>query len=160
MLIKKGFFGDKAGHNCKTPGKIMAEMRRKLGIFPLVIACWPNAADAQFSVCNQTFDVINVAIGQFETDSFVTSGWWTIGPNQCADVIDETLRARFVYVFAKDVFGRVVLSGTAAMCIAPDRFEIRGEKDCIVRGYIEARFHEVDTLRSERWQLFIYPPPN
>lgn len=116
-------------------------------------------AQSRFSVCNQTLDVVNVAMGLYQRDSFVTSGWWTIGPNQCADVIERQLDARYVYVFAQDVFGRTVLSGSTPMCVAPDRFEIRGETDCLVRGYIDARFHEVDTLQTERWQLFLYPPP-
>lgn len=119
----------------------------------------PGAAAAQFSVCNQTFDVVNVAIGQFQRDTFQTSGWWTVGPNQCASVIDRDLTARYIYAFAQDVFGRVILSGSVPMCVAPDRFEIRGDTDCLVRGYIEARFHEVDTQRTERWTLFLYPPP-
>lgn len=120
---------------------------------------FPALANAQFSVCNQTFDVVNFAVGQYDRDAFETSGWWTVGPNQCANVIDTDLTARYIYVFAQDVFGRVVLSGSTPMCVAPGRFEIRGEADCLVRGYIEARFHEVDTLRTERWTLFIYPPP-
>ena len=119
---------------------------------------FPATVAAQFSVCNQTFDVVNVAIGQFKYDAFETSGWWTVGPNQCANVIDEVLTARYVYAFAQDVFGRVILSGSVPMCVAPARFEIRGESDCLVRGYIEARFFEVDTLRTERWTLFLYPP--
>lgn len=119
----------------------------------------PSGAAAQFAVCNQTFDVINVALGAYDRDAFNTSGWWTIGPNQCANVIDRTLAARYFYVFATDVFGREVLTGATPMCVAPDRFEIRGEQDCLVRGLIEARFHEVDTRRSERWTLFVYPPP-
>lgn len=115
-------------------------------------------AQAQFAVCNQTFDVVNVAIGQFETDVFVTEGWWTIGPNQCANVISDGLTAKYIYVFAQDVFGNTILPGTVPMCVAPNRFEIRGERDCLIRGFIEARFHEVDTLRSERWTLFLVQP--
>ncbi len=124
-----------------------------------VLSLFPGAAAAEFKVCNQTFDVVNVAIGQYERDTFETSGWWTIGPNQCADVITTTLRARYVYVFAQDVFGKSVLTGSVPMCVKPDRFEIPGETDCLIRGYIEARFHEVDTLKSERWTLFLTPPP-
>lgn len=117
-----------------------------------------TAAAAQFAVCNQTFDVINVAIGFYDIDLFETAGWWTIGPNQCANVIDEDLPARFIYVFAQDVFGNEFLTGATPMCVAPDRFEIRGIEDCLVRGYIEARFQEVDTGRSERWTVFVVPP--
>lgn len=138
----------------------MAEKWRKFGRFVAASALWITPGYAQFSVCNQTFDVINIAIGEYDRDSFKTSGWWTVGPNQCANVIEDILGARYYYVFAQDVFGRVVLNGATPMCIAPKRFEIRGERDCLVRGYIEARFHEVDTLRSERWTLFVYPPAN
>jgi len=116
------------------------------------------AARAQFSVCNQTLNVLNVAIGRFVFDSFTTSGWWTIGPNRCANVIDEQLGVQFVYVFAQDVFGKEIMSGATPMCIAPDRFDIEGEEDCLLRGYLPARFHEVNTFKSERWTLFIYPP--
>ena len=144
----------------KKRGVNMAKIRRILGTFVAAYGLWITPGWSQFSICNQTFDVVNVAIGAYERDSFETSGWWTFGPNQCANVIDETLRARYFYVFAQDVFGRVVLSGATPMCIAPDRFVIKGETDCLIRGHIEARFHEVDTLRSERWTLFVYPPAN
>lgn len=118
----------------------------------------PAPALAQFFVCNQTFDVTNLAVGQFSGEDFETTGWWTIGPNQCATVIDKPLTSRFVYVFAQDVFGRVVLGGAAPMCVASGRFRIQGSGDCIVRGFIEARFREVDTRQSEQWTLFLYPP--
>ena len=119
---------------------------------------WAAPADAQFAVCNQTFDVVNVATGMFEDGAFVTRGWWTVGPNQCANVVQKELSARYVYVFAQDVFGKVILQGSAPMCVAPGRFEIVGDSDCLVRGFIEARFHEVDTQRTERWTFFLSPP--
>ena len=135
-------------------------MKTALGIIVFNVLClFPGVAAAEFKICNQTFDVVNVAIGQYDRDDFETSGWWTIGPNQCADVITTTLRNRYVYVFAQDVFGKSVLTGSVPMCVKPDRFEIRGETDCLIRGYIEARFHEVDTLKSERWTLFLNSPP-
>lgn len=124
-----------------------------------VLLAAPKQAEAQFSVCNQSFDVVNLAVGTFETDAFVTRGWWTIGPNQCANVIRDPLQARFVYVFAQDVFGNSLLSGITPMCIAPDRFTIRGERDCLMRGHLTADFLEVDTLRNERWTLFLGATP-
>jgi uncharacterized membrane protein len=112
-------------------------------------------AAAEFAVCNQSFDVVNVAVGQFIGEDMVTEGWWTIGPNQCANVIREELTARFIYVFAQDVFGKEILAGTTPLCIEPAKFEIRGEADCAQRGFLEVPFVEVDTLRSERWTLFL-----
>lgn len=128
-----------------------------VSVFMCFFASAGTPAKAQFAVCNQTFDVVNVAIGKYGRNVFETSGWWTIGPNQCANVIDETLSVRYVYVFAQDVFGKIVLSGATPMCVAPQKFEIRGDTDCLSRGFIEAPFHEVDTLRTERWTLFLTP---
>ncbi|WP_298294599.1 DUF1036 domain-containing protein [uncultured Litoreibacter sp.] len=116
-------------------------------------------AQAQFSVCNQSFDVVNVAVGQLNRGAFRTRGWWKIGPNQCANVIRDPLDTRYIYVFAKDVFGKEILSGAVSMCVAPDRFVIDGEQDCLVRGYLDAPFIEVDTQDTERWTLFIAARP-
>lgn len=121
--------------------------------------CWGAPVAAQFSFCNQTFDVVNVAVGFYDDDDWVTEGWWTVGPNQCADVIRDDLRVQYVYLFAQDVFGKAVLEGAASMCVAPGRFEIRGRENCLINGYLSADFVEVDTRRSERWTFFLTPPP-
>ncbi len=112
-------------------------------------------AHAEFTVCNQSFDVLNIAIGQLHYDRFRTRGWWKIGPNQCANVIRKPLESRYIYVYAKDVFGKAVLNGSVPMCIAPDRFAIDGETDCLIRGYLEVPFIEVDTQQTKRWTMFI-----
>lgn len=79
------------------------------------LAAGADPARAQFTVCNQTLDVVNVAIGQEAGENvFETEGWWTIGANQCADVIREELVNRFIYVYANDVFGQPVLGGPAS----------------------------------------------
>lgn len=116
-----------------------------------------GASDAQanFQVCNQTFDVVNVAIGYYDLDAWETSGWWTVGPNQCANVIEETLTSRYVYVYARDVFNTSMFQGQTVLCIDRDEFRIRGREDCLIRGFVPARFHEVDTRRSERWTFFL-----
>lgn len=115
----------------------------------------PSAARAGFEVCNQTFDVVNVAIGQWDFDAWETSGWWTVGPNQCATVIEADLAARYVYIYARDVFNKSMLPGTEQMCVSPDEFRIKGGEDCLVRGYLSAPFVEVDTRFSERWTYYL-----
>ena len=125
-------------------------------VFMTVLLC-PGPARASFSFCNQTLDVANVAVGVFDEEAFETSGWWVVGPNQCAEVIGHRLKARYVYVFAQDVFGRVLLEGATPMCVDAGRFEIRGEADCLVRGFAGGRFHEVDTQQSESWTFFLRP---
>lgn len=135
---------------------------RRFAFSALIAGCLcvaPATARAAFAVCNQSFDVVNVAIGQFEDDAFVTRGWWTIGPNQCANAIKESLTARYIYVFAQDVFGNEVMNGSTPMCIGTERFVIRGVEDCLIRGHLPASFIEVDTQQTERWTLFLTPQP-
>ena len=125
-------------------------------VLPLMFGlCLATPAAAEFAVCNQSFDVVNVAIGQDIEGEFQTEGWWTIGPNQCANVIKEELSSRYIYLYAQDVFGQPILNGTTQMCISPRKFSIRGINECWSRGDISAGFIEVDTLKTQRWTLFL-----
>ncbi|WP_189510463.1 DUF1036 domain-containing protein [Mesorhizobium sp. M1D.F.Ca.ET.043.01.1.1] len=112
-------------------------------------------AHAEFTVCNQTLDVVNLAVGQKVDDADQTDGWWTIGANQCVNVIREELTNRYIYIYATDVFGHAILNGSTEMCIDRRRFSIRGIDECWQRGHIAARFVEVDTLEQVRWTYFL-----
>jgi uncharacterized membrane protein len=127
-------------------------------IFTVFFLLSPVRAAAEFAICNQSFDVVNVATGQFERGDFVTRGWWTVGPNQCANVIKEVLQSRYIYVFAQDVFGNIILNGSTPMCVGTGKFVVTGVEDCLLRGLLEASFVEVDTQRTERWTLFLTAP--
>lgn len=118
-----------------------------------------DPAQAQFAVCNQSFDVVNVAIGRDLQDDFQTEGWWTIGPNQCANVVKDELTSRYIYVYAQDVFGQPIMTGTTQMCISGKKFVIRGITECWSRGDIAAGFIEVDTQKTQRWTLFLAAAP-
>lgn len=124
-------------------------------LFAIAMFAAPRAADAQFTVCNQTLDVFNVAIAAEVEDDFQTEGWWTIAANRCVDVIRGELERRYIYVYATDVFRQPVLDGTVSMCIAAKKFIIQGTEDCWQRGYLGAHFLEVDTQAVERWTLFV-----
>ncbi len=125
----------------------------------IVITLWSAPARAEFKVCNQSFDVLNLSFGQPVQGGFRTEGWWRVAPNQCATLIREPLAARFLYLFATDVFGKSALGGTVPMCVAPRRFRIEGERDCLLRGHLEARFVEIDTGRADEWTVFVAPRP-
>ena len=114
---------------------------------------------AQFAVCNQSFDVINVAIGHEVRGQIRTRGWWKIGPNQCASTIRDPLTTPVIYVFAQDVFGKELLNGAFPLCVRPRRFSEDIQTDCLVRGFLEADFIEVDTQGTERWTLFVSAQP-
>ena len=112
-------------------------------------------ARAEFTVCNQTLDVVNLAVGQKVDNADQTDGWWTIGANQCVNVIREELTNRYIYIYATDVFGHAILNGSTEMCIDRRRFSIRGIDECWQRGHIAAQFVEVDTLEQVRWTFFL-----
>lgn len=119
-----------------------------------------GTARAELRLCNQSFDVLNVALATPENDDFTTRGWWRVAPNQCATLLRDALRSRYYYVFAADVFGNEVLAGSIPLCVAPRRFEIEGQRDCLLRGYLDARFAEVDTSGQDHWTVFVTPRPN
>jgi uncharacterized membrane protein len=125
--------------------------------FFLLLLAFASPVQAEFSVCNQSFDVVNVAIGQDNGADFQTEGWWTIGTNQCAKVIQGELTNRYIYVFAADVFGQPLMTGATTMCVGPERFNILGIEECWQRGHQAAGFFEVDTQAVERWTLFLSP---
>ncbi len=148
-------------------GGVASESQRRIparsgailgGFLAVLLAGTPQSARANFQFCNQTLDVVNVAVGQWDVDEWESSGWWTVGPNQCANLIEHTLTARYVYVFARDVFNKAVLAGDTTMCIDPGEFRLRGGEDCLVNGHIPAQFYEVDTRRSERWTFYLSEP--
>jgi uncharacterized membrane protein len=70
-------------------------------------------------------------------------------------VVRNELTSRYIYLYAQDVFSQPLLTGTTLMCISPRRFAINGLQECWSRGYISAGFIEVDTLKTQRWTLFL-----
>ncbi len=119
----------------------------------------PGAAAASLSLCNQSFDVLNIAIAEPHGAAFVSRGWWRVAPNQCATLRPGPLQARYYYIFAADVFGNEALPGSTPMCIATGKFEIEGQQDCLIRGYLDARYYEVDTQEQDSWTVFVAPRP-
>ena len=126
-----------------------------IAIFVGLMASTTTASQAEFTVCNQTLDVVNLSVGQVVDEKIQTEGWWTIGANRCVDVIREELSSRYIYVYATDVFGQSVLEGDADMCIGRKRFVIQDTELCWQRGYKKVRYLEVDTQDTVRWTLFI-----
>ncbi|HKL69608.1 MAG TPA: DUF1036 domain-containing protein [Salibaculum sp.] len=120
-----------------------------------VLVAFPSGAAADFTVCNDSFDVLNLAIAHDPGNGFVSEGWWTIAPNRCVAVIRERIQNRYVYVHATDVFNQPVLEGGADFCIDEGRFRIAGPEDCWARGHIAAPFAEVDMGQSENWTLIL-----
>src|SRR5215475_8266381 len=59
-------------------------------------------AEAAFNVCNKASLKTRVAVGHFDGTNWTSTGWWTIEPKTCADVVSGPLNARYYYIYATD----------------------------------------------------------
>jgi uncharacterized membrane protein len=140
---------------------MMQHLIRRNLIAPMMLAAAflllaPAApALAAFTVCNQTSDIANIAIGEQVEGQMRTEGWWAIAANRCADVIKVKLTNRYIYVHAVDVQGRPVLKGSVTLCVDAKKFQITGKDSCWQRNHQRGLFAEVDTQSSDNWTLFL-----
>ena len=124
---------------------------RGSALLVLLLALSPLPAQADFLVCNDTFDVVSLAVGvEDEFGDTWSEGWWVVASSRCARVIRGEITGLSVHVHATDIFNRPVLEpppGRQAriFCTAETRFRIPGDDDCWVRGHIAAPFVAIDT---------------
>ena len=128
----------------------------------LTIVLHGAPALAAFKVCNQSIVIYNVAIGAEISQKFHTEGWWTLPPNSCVTPIKEDLDAlklKYVYVYATTFTGESAFEGNWDMCVDSRRFKIARIPDqpwnCWVRGFLEAKFKEIDTGNAKSWTVFV-----
>ena len=134
----------------------MRGLRNLAAALALVLALAESCpASAEFRVCNRTKYLLNIAIGYGAGPEFATEGWWSVTPNSCARPIKDTLAGRYVYLYATDVDGADVLTGSVSMCIGRRKFKIFGIADCWRRGLAAVNFAEIDTLSSPDWTVFL-----
>ncbi len=112
-------------------------------------------AEAGFTICNQTLDIANVAIGENSTGELETRGWWVVAPNRCADIISGELKSRYFYIHAVDGRGLSLLDGQTVLCTATRQFKVVGKDNCWQRGYTTGTFREIDTKKAQSWTLFL-----
>jgi uncharacterized membrane protein len=126
------------------------------GVLMSVAVCGLAApAHASFSVCNRSGEFLNVALSFESLLGLRTEGWWSIGPNQCADVIEGPVPVRYVYLHAQDAFGRGVLEGSVPICVSPTQFRTIGDVDCSADGMVEVAFSEIDIGDAVSWTVFL-----
>jgi uncharacterized membrane protein len=114
-----------------------------------------SPAQAGFTICNQTLDIANVAIGESSTGQLETRGWWVVAPNRCADVISGELKSRYFYVHAVDGRGLAMLDGQTVLCTSTRQFKVVGKENCWQRGFTAGAFYEIDTKKAQSWTLFL-----
>ncbi len=102
-------------------------------------------APAGFTACNETREMLLVALGTVEGGKPVSRGWWTVQPGACAKAITTPLSSDAVYLLALRKNGSAVAQGAKRFCTTSAAFEIRGAENCSGRGFTEAGFAATPT---------------
>lgn len=125
------------------------------GFFAAVLAAvlMPQAAHADFRVCNATQNLVGVAIGYRAAAGWITEGWWHIDGSSCKTLIEGPLSSRYYYLYAEDAERGGRWDGAISMCVADKEFKIVGTRECISRGYQRAGFQEHDTGEQPSWMV-------
>lgn len=105
-------------------------------------------------VCNQTANVVSIAVGYKATEDWRSDGWWLAEPGKCAIVYTGDVAARrYYYIYAADDVGGGAWQGEHGMCTRDETFTIFGAGNCLARGYDQTGFFEVDTQNKADWTL-------
>lgn len=129
-----------------------------LALFTLLL--FPNAARADYRLCNATSYVLAGAIG-FQSDpahprsEWQARGWVRMVPGSCASVLEGRIRSGSYFVFARSIEAHQgpakYFSGNQSFCTLPEDFAITGREACALRGYDTNEFIRVETKSGEEW---------
>lgn len=115
-------------------------------------------AQADLKLCNSTSSRVGISIGYQDADGWATEGWWNIASQTCEILLRGAVPSRFIYVHAVDYDRGGSWVGTNFMCTDEKSYAIRGNKDCIKRGYERTGFFEVDTGEANEWTIRLTDP--
>jgi len=85
--------------------------------FPSLLAlALPGAAHADLTVCNNSGEMVRVAVGYSAADGPVSGGWWTFDPNECGRLVsdDQVVDRTTYWVYAEQLDGGGTWEGTCA----------------------------------------------
>jgi uncharacterized membrane protein len=114
-------------------------------------------APAGYTVCNDSRDVLLVALGQTEGGKPVSRGWWTAQPGACAKAMTTPLNTYAVYLLALRKGGGALVSGGMRFCTTSAAFEIKGAENCASRGFAESGFAATPTKGVSGYVAHIGP---
>jgi uncharacterized membrane protein len=107
-----------------------------------------RADEAGLKLCNRAGSLVWAAIALRNDEGWESRGWWPLGPDECAKVLNEPLTQAAYYVYAAmrdqtTEADRPLVAAAEPFCLAPTRFAILGRESCERRGYQEGRFATV-----------------
>lgn len=111
-------------------------------------------ARADLRICNQTRNMVSVALGYRAEKGWQSEGWWQAPAGDCRVLFQGSLADRtYYYIYAVDDVGGGEWDGSVFMCTRDETFTIFGVEDCLARGYERTGFFEIDTQKRTDWTL-------
>jgi Predicted integral membrane protein len=117
------------------------------------LVAFAGPARADLRVCNETANLVSVALGYRAERGWMSEGWWQTPPGDCRVLYQGDLQRRFYYLYAVDDIGGGAWDGQVFMCTRDETFTIFGVEDCLARGYERTGFFEIDTQNRTDWTL-------
>ncbi len=114
-------------------------------------------APAGYTACNETRDVLLLALGQIEGGRPVSRGWWTVQPGACAKAVTTPLNTEAVYLLALRKSGGTLVGGGMHFCTTAAAFEIKGADNCSGRGLADNGFAATSTKGASGYVAHIGP---
>jgi uncharacterized membrane protein len=139
-----------------TSGALVTFTRLGLSLFGAIgasLMLFATPAKADLRICNETTNLVSVALGYRAERGWMSEGWWQAPPGDCRVLYQGDLERRFYYIFAADDVGGGAWDGTVFMCTRDETFTIFGVEDCLARGYERTGFFEIDTQNKTDWTL-------
>lgn len=115
-------------------------------------------ARADLRVCNETPNLVSVALGYRAERGWQSEGWWQTPAGECRILFQGDLQRRYYYIYAADDIGGGDWGGAVFMCTRDETFTIFGVEDCLARGYERTGFFEIDTQGRTDWTLQLTEP--
>ena len=114
-------------------------------------------------LCNKTEHLVWAATGQLSDDRFESRGWTRVPAAGCTQVINQNLDNRYYFFYAEAVTAqgdvvteagrRKIWGGEKPLCSKPTRFVIKGDENCVGRGFDRHLFEQIDTGSARRWTV-------
>ena len=124
-----------------------------IGTVCLALGLSTLPAKADLRICNETGNLVSVALGYRAERGWMSEGWWQTPPGDCRVLYQGDLEKRFYYLYAVDDIGGGAWDGSVFMCTRDETFTIFGVEDCLARGYERTGFFEIDTQSRTDWTL-------
>lgn len=113
----------------------------------------PSPAKAELRMCNDTKNLVGIALGFRDEEKWITEGWWQLPADSCSTLIEGNLNNRFYYIYAEDADYGGQWRGDVFMCTDDQEFRVEGNQECFTRGFQKTGFFEIDTTDKTSWMV-------